>query len=520
MEPLSTEARLRDELAERLDLLEPGLALRAVEFRLPNRQGASGSIDILAADRFSATVIIEIKRSNQTARQALHELHKYLALLKFDHGLRDSQLRCILVSTDWHELLIPFSEFSRSAPWAIDGYRLRLTSVGVLDHAERITPVAAPAQLQLCPEHKVYLFREQAGRDEALPVLLNLLRDHRITEYLILKLDCKRRRFEGACDFALYMVVPEFTPNERRCARNWLAQTRWEQDLDEPVRYLEEQLVIAEVTDAFFDSCDDREIGYPEKLTTVCRSWNVTAVIRGGPRLESTAVFSDDHLLRWAKGLEGRNAHHFEMIATPRRALSWREAKDNAEYCLTGNEAWRTLVRAYFDEVERSHPEAIITAQIYNPCNLMMALYRLAKFGTGDALPSMQVLVSGEDSGLVHIVLGAMVWNGKRVADPADGLPDGVPTLFDLYAAGSVDGSPWAAEEHLVAEHGLVYVLVEGTPIDDGMAWEQLVFEDGVLRRLQVSEGKLESFAEFYEMHQDYLHAVVEDFDSWARFDQ
>src|SRR2546430_15881603 len=127
IEPASTEARLRDELSKRLDLLEPGLTLQAVEFRLPNRQGASGSIDILATDRFSAMVIIEIKKSNQTARQALHELHKYVALIKYDHGLRDSQVRCMLVSTEWHELLIPFSEFSRTVPWAVDGSRLDLS---------------------------------------------------------------------------------------------------------------------------------------------------------------------------------------------------------------------------------------------------------------------------------------------------------------------------------------------------------------------------------------------------------
>src|SRR5438477_20759 len=156
IEPASTEVRLRDELSKRLDLLEPGLTLQAVEFRLPNRQGASGSIAILATDRVSATVIIEIKKSNQTAGQALHELNN------------------------------------------------------------------------------------------------------------------KERRFEGACDFALYLIVAEFVAHERQRARAWLAQTRWQQDLDEPVRYLEEQLVIAEVTDAFFDWCDEREIGYPEKLATIC----------------------------------------------------------------------------------------------------------------------------------------------------------------------------------------------------------------------------------------------------------
>ena len=171
-ESTKTEAWLRDELAKRLEILEPGLAIRSVEYRLPNQQGASGSIDILATDRYSATAIIELKKSNQTARQALHELHKYVALVKFDHGLRDSQIRCMLVSTEWHELLVPFSEFSRIAPWVVDGYQLYLTEAGLPDRAEKITPVAAAIELRLCREHKVYLFRDQARRDSAVPSLL------------------------------------------------------------------------------------------------------------------------------------------------------------------------------------------------------------------------------------------------------------------------------------------------------------------------------------------------------------
>jgi len=260
-EPTTTAARLRDELAKRLELLEPGLTLRGVEYRLPNQHGASGSIDILATDRYAATVIIEIKKSNQTARQALHELHKYIALVKFDHGLRDSQIRCMLISTVWHELLVPFSEFVRSAPWVVYGYQLYLTESGLPDRAERIAPLTAAMELRLCREHKVYLFEDPARRDASVPTLLKLLQDHNLPEYLVLKLDIKRRRVDGACDFALYLIIPEFGLDERKRARDWLAQTSWANDLDQPIAYLEEQLVIAEVTDAFFDQCDDREIG-------------------------------------------------------------------------------------------------------------------------------------------------------------------------------------------------------------------------------------------------------------------
>jgi hypothetical protein len=517
--PSLSEARIRDELSKRLDVLEPGLALRSVEFRLPNRHGASGSIDILATDRFSATVIIEIKKSNQTARQALHELHKYVALIKSDHGLRDSQVRCILVSTEWHELLIPFSEFSRIAPWTVEGYRLFLTATGLPDSVEKVIPVASQGEMRLCPEHKVYLFRDHARRDEALPVSVKLLSEYNLPEYLLLKLDIRQRRCEGTCDFALYLIVPEFASDERERTREWLAQTNWKHGLDEPVRYLEEQLVIAEVTDALFDWCDEREIGYPEKLATICLTWDVAALTRGGPRLASKAIFSDEHLLRWAKGLEGRNAFHFEMIATPSRRLSWMEAKDNAEYCLRGNEGWRRLIQAYFEDIELKDPDATVTARIYNPCNLMMGLYRLAKLDTGDLLPSAEILVSSKEGSPLRIVLGAMVWNGKRVTDITEVLPEDAPTLFDLFVAGTLDGGPWAAEEHLIAQHGLSYVLVECTESPDGIVMDQLVIDDGVMRRLQLNERGLQDFGAFYAAHQDYLRALVSDFDSWARFE-
>jgi hypothetical protein len=516
-ESIFTEARLRDELSKRLQLLEPGLELRAVEYSLPNRHGTSGRIDILATDRYAANVIIEIKKSNQTARQAIHELHKYIGLMKADHGLRDSQIRCVLVSTEWDELLIPFSEFSRSVQWAVDGYCLHLTDAGLPERAERIVPVTTPAELRLCREHSIYFFRDQARRDNALPALHKALHEYGLTEHLVLSLHNTKRRVSGSCNFALYLIVPEFTPDERQGARERLAQTDWVDDLDEPIRNLEEQLIVAEAT-ASFKPYDEFEIGYPEKLTSMCATWDVNDLVRGGPRLKSKAIFSDEYLLRWAKGLEGNNAIHFELIGTPRRQLSWTEAKENARYCLEGNGSWQSLVRAYLDEIELNDPDATVTARIYNPCNLMMGLYRLAKFGTDDSLASAEIVVTSNEGHPLRIVLGAMVWNGKRVANVSEVLPGDVATLFDLFLAGAMDGGPWADEEHLITQHGLSYVLIECTASPTRMRLQQLAIKSGVLRRLEFNEQELENFGAFCAAHQDYLRSLVENIDSWARF--
>ncbi len=105
------EARIRDYLASHLELLEPGLTLVQKEYELKSTFGAGGFIDILARDRLGHLVVIEIKRSDQAARSAIHELTKYVALLASGQGVRYDQMRAVLLSTDWHELAVPFSEY-------------------------------------------------------------------------------------------------------------------------------------------------------------------------------------------------------------------------------------------------------------------------------------------------------------------------------------------------------------------------------------------------------------------------
>jgi RecB family endonuclease NucS len=120
------EARIRDLIAEHLDFIKSGLTLIEKEFRLPNLRGAAGSIDILARDRFGHLVIIEIKKSNKSAREAIHELFKYVSLIKINHKLSNDRIRCLLISTEWYELLIPFSEFAREVEYHVEGYSVIL----------------------------------------------------------------------------------------------------------------------------------------------------------------------------------------------------------------------------------------------------------------------------------------------------------------------------------------------------------------------------------------------------------
>ena len=78
---------IRDFLAENLELISHEFEFVQKEFPLPNAFGTRGYIDILARDEHYNFVIIEIKRSNQTAREAVQEVVKYANLLKQNYQL-------------------------------------------------------------------------------------------------------------------------------------------------------------------------------------------------------------------------------------------------------------------------------------------------------------------------------------------------------------------------------------------------------------------------------------------------
>jgi len=126
---------IRDKLAKSLTLLESGLTLIEKNHPLPNKAGAKGFVDILARDRLGKYVVVELKRSNQAAREAMHEILKYMRLFMEHHGVEAHQIRCFIVSTTWHELLIPFSEFRRRCEAQAEGFEITLDSKGRVTRA-------------------------------------------------------------------------------------------------------------------------------------------------------------------------------------------------------------------------------------------------------------------------------------------------------------------------------------------------------------------------------------------------
>ncbi|MDB5740982.1 MAG: hypothetical protein JWP16_2022 [Alphaproteobacteria bacterium] len=133
-----SEDEIRDYLAKNLHLVEPGLTLIDKEKLLPNDKGAKGFVDLFVRTATGQLVVIEIKRSDAAARQCLHELSKYAALLRQNLLVKDSEFRLVVLSTDWHELLVPFAEFVTATRYNCSGHVIVLDKKG-LKGGQRLT---------------------------------------------------------------------------------------------------------------------------------------------------------------------------------------------------------------------------------------------------------------------------------------------------------------------------------------------------------------------------------------------
>jgi hypothetical protein len=242
------ENDIRDRLGGSLHFLEEGLTLVDVNHKLPNSVGAKGSIDILARDRFGFFVIIELKRSNQSSREALFEILKYLPLFVREHGIKAHRIRCFIVSTTWHELWVPFSEFRRQCPASqTEGFRIEVNAAGDVTKAEKVADYPEDDVAQVFRSHSVYLFDAEAKRDAAVPHLRSCLDGTGATGYLLFRIDYRGESPNVIYPFGAYVVPTRVEPAVLASLRAE-AETDIGNDISEPeLRHSVENRFLARV---------------------------------------------------------------------------------------------------------------------------------------------------------------------------------------------------------------------------------------------------------------------------------
>lgn len=482
-----SEAAIRDELAQNLALIEPGLSLVGVEFHLKNAHGARGFVDILARDSLGNLVIIELKRSESTSRQAIHELFKYTMLVRAGHGISVGKLRCLLLSTSWSELLVPFSEFVRNVEFAAEAKRLVLDDAGRVNAVLPVPLVADPTAAGLLPWHNIYLYGDAVARSAGAMELADGMRRAGISDYVLALLDHRGEGGNVIHRSAIYAAVSMHFAD----GRHLVPYTSPEYAEYERLTYRASRRAAPESV----------EIGYPDKLRQILRSWEVGRVVRGG-RFSSDALWPDDGLIGLMLSEDGEYSGWLEVLASPRHLPGWKKSLGRIAQFLEGNCNWSRGIEDILSHLEHT---ATASLEIFNPRDVIAAVGHAVRHENTSAFSVLELIVDAE--GEVRVFKGFVCWDGTtRPADPVEVmgrvLAGGAAEYSDLYHFDGVGPHDPA----LMACHGLSHELFE---VADGRFVRRFDAVDGGW--VEFDEGQRRLFrpaAEFLLANQAYCRAL------------
>jgi hypothetical protein len=502
---MSTESTIRDYLFENLFLVEKGLIPLEKEYHLPNSQGASGYVDILARDVLGMLVIIEIKKSNKSSREAIHEFYKYIALFKAHHGLKDYQYRCILVSTDWHELIVPFSSFSRTVAYPVFGYRLLLTEEGVPSQVIPVDFVPEGVERSLCPSHMIYLYTDKNRRTEDIKVLAEYLSQVGICDYSLLELDHPPSEVI-IYRHAIYFVFDNFDLKTRDVLGRRFNIVLEEGELDlNP--YMFEEVVLRNINSEAGMHYESLEIGYPEKFAGLSNKWQVSNIYRWG-QLSSLVTIPDESLIDEIRGVDGNNALLFIAIARPQFRVLWHRTLERSKYTLQGNDYWSSGIYWFLAKIFNESPEATVSMYIYNPMNIIQSLF----FGIRDSdpgyLPFVEIVIDRGNDAI--ILYGFIQWDGvTRPVSIEDVLgkvlknPKRFVSLWTMQAVSEYD-------EAILKELGLSYNLVFTELQESGTSSDSVLLQENGNWQIMKDQQKLKhNIIDFIVINKFFITSLV-----------
>ena len=484
---------IRDHLSKTLDILEPKLTLIEVNHKLPNNVGAKGFIDILARDKLGNLVIIELKRSDQAARQALFEILKYMPLFRRQHGTPAHRIRCFIVSTTWHELLVPYSEFRRLCETQTEGFKIEVDGAGNVLKSEKVTDHIEDAAPQPFRMQAAYLYPNADEKAKALPMLREAYARAGAEGYLLIQVDYKGGDRRVIYPFGAYFI-PTRLKGELLDKLTKEAITELEEAEDEPpdaasIREGVENSFLAIVQESIGDHFRTTNleslIRSPESFTAMVEcGWSVISIERVGP-FASALVMPDAEVIALVKGVAGDSTVQYSRLGSPKHKLDWTQVRLGARNSLRGNPTWEAGFGWFLDHVEKEFPDGTAFLHIYNPLLLPESLYRFAVQNDPEYVPELALLVVSADGTLREGLVGTVIWDGKTIPKSVDEVfTDGFCSGIHEYYLYKTIGTAWELDQELMQRHGLEY----------GMWW--LSFVPGRIEErkglIVTAEGKIE----------------------------
>lgn len=511
------ENQLRDELSQSLSLIEPGLRLVGTERQVPNARGARGRIDILARDVNGSWVVIEIKRADGSARQALHEVTKYTELLREELGIRRDRIRAVIISTTWRELLAPVSNFARDWSHDLRGYELILDSMGKPARVNRVSFSSSPVAPRVTSHHFIYFYDSPDSRDRGWQEIVDRAAEAGGRD--LLAADFRRVKLVDLvrAPFGLYFAVGEVAPGQ---VPEWVKKGCEElEDVEDPLEYE----VLCHITSHV--RAADYESARPGILRGLHDDpcWEIENYRKVGA-FSKRSLLEDHDLLRDLNGDdEGLGEVLYEGSARTTDRSRWPVFLRESARCMGGNPAWESLTHEWLDEVASGRLESDVQLHVYNPCDLVHSLVHGWPDDLGRRVPMLSAMAVAPN-GSRRSLHGQLYWDGFDVPDIADRVRSVYrePLIWGIARS---TGGFWENDLRLIEALGLHYILIERIGEDrpkskDDEEIRVWVYREGLPVRLPASASLLQKLgwrrvrplASFVHQHRHQLSSVVAEF--------
>lgn len=458
----NNEALIRDALSTRLEIIEPGLQLLSVEKYLPNPQGTRGFVDLLAKDQRGKYVLIELKRSDASSRQALHEVLKYIEAVKVNLSARDAEIRVLIVSTEWKELLVPFSSFVKRTAIEVTGVSLEVNSNYIPIAAKLVAPLDLTEDRLFAPWHELNLYKSKASMEAGLRTYEASCTKKGIDNYVLIVMTPAVDFHESSIDAVVEALaniksdtalreraaeaMPEFQYiiyfaclqlHEELC---WAAirQGVEKDDLEEFETYISDMDAAARLCSLHEKTYEAKpkikrdyyEIGYPAKFGNKLlddEGWEIQEIRRYGT-LKANGTLADEAIVADLRGADGNNKQKYNKRFNPKSKAELAEVRLGVQRCLEDNAIWRNQLIRVLDDFMPQGKNFEATLSVFNPANLCLALFLQHSTENGSLyIPGYSLLLESGGQ-LDAYIFGSMV--------PTGGSPS-FKALLEKYHSGS-----------------------------------------------------------------------------------
>ena len=407
------ENEIRDYLSTHIEILNPHFEFLEKEKYIPPEICTKSFIDIFAVNKNNNRyVVIEIKRSDAATREALHELSKYFTAVKNHMALSSDELDLVVASTEWKELLIPFSIFVNNTPFSISGCHLMIEDGRI--SSRDITPIPEILDRLFGIAHTARYYRTPESLEKGIKSHEQYFSERLIASYVLIILNAPENYLEQVKTSTLYsyecMGIPHgedfdkwvesqdfkymiYSANLLQTKEKYLSYFKIKKE-EIPFESIDEILNSDEMSELDiiddlntllieeiepFPQSDHEEIGNSAKFSNFLEmGWEIADIKRYGT-LNRNQLLEDYIIVEEILGSTGISFEKFQASIQLQDKANYENQIKRIEYCLKDNHVWRKDITEILDYLKGKQVKEI-DCTIYNPMNIIYTIFLSNKY--------------------------------------------------------------------------------------------------------------------------------------------